>query len=88
MGSEGAALQFGDWLTKATPLMSDLGASSKNWWERSLMVAEDFYERWLESTPLERLRLKPAVEIDPGYTRLEQRGILMLLRYSSRSSST
>ena len=88
VGSEGAALQFGDWLTKATPLMSDLGASSKNWWERSLMVAEDFYGRWLESTPLERLRLKPAVEIDPGYTRLEQRGISMLLRYSSRSSST
>ena len=43
------------------------------------MVAEDFYGRWLESTPLERLRLKPAVEIDPGYTGLEQRGISMLL---------
>ena len=77
--SEGAALQFGDWLTMATPLMSGLGASSKNWWIRSLMVAEDFYGRWLESTPLERLRHKPAVEIDPGYTRLEQRGISMLL---------
>jgi hypothetical protein len=69
VGSEGAALQFGDWLTMATPLMSDLGASSKNWWAGLLMVAEDFYGRWLESTPLERLRLKPAVEIDPGYTR-------------------
>ena len=79
VGSEGAALQFGDWLTMATPLMSGLGASSQNWWERSLMVAEDFYGRWLESTPLERLRLKPAVEIDPGYTGLEQRGISMLL---------
>ena len=30
VGSEGAASQFGDWLTMATPLMSDLGASSKN----------------------------------------------------------
>jgi hypothetical protein len=39
------------------------------------MVAGDFYGRWLESTPLERLRLKPAVEIDPGYMRLEQRDI-------------
>ena len=28
---------------------------------------------------MERLRLKPAVEIDPGYTGLEQRGISMLL---------
>ena len=80
VGSEGAALQFGDWLTMATPLMSDLGSLSKVWWERTLEVAEDFYGRWLEPTPLERLRLKPTVEVDPVYMRLEQRGISMLLR--------
>ena len=33
VGSEGAALQFGDWLTMVTPLMSDLGPLSKVWWQ-------------------------------------------------------
>ena len=79
VGAEGAALQFGDWLTIASPLMSDLGSSSKKWWEQTVRVAEEFYGRWLESTPLERLRLKPTVEVGPGYQRLEQRGISMLL---------
>ena len=37
------------------------------WGERTLEVAEDFYGRWLEPTPLERLRLKPTVEVDPVY---------------------
>jgi hypothetical protein len=83
VGAEGAAMQLGDWLTMAHPLMSDLGAPSKNWWERSLMVAEDFYGRWLESTPLECLRLKQqAVEIDPECMRLEQRGISMFFNSS------
>ena len=77
-------MQLGDWLTMAHPLMSDLGAPSKNWWERSLMAAEDLYGRWLESTPLECLRLKQqAVEIDPECMRLEQRGISMLLGVTS-----
>jgi hypothetical protein len=79
VGAEGAALQFGDWLTIASPPMPDLGSSSKKWWEQTVRVAEEFYGRWLESTPLERLRLKPTVEVGPGYQRLEQRGISMLL---------
>ena len=66
-------------MTMAFPLMSDFGMSAKGWWERCVAAAEDFYGRWLESTPLERLRLKPQVQVDPGYMRLEQRGISMLL---------
>ena len=42
VGSDGAALQFGDWMTMAFPLMSDLGISAKGWWERSVAAAEDF----------------------------------------------
>eukprot|EP00435_Cladocopium_sp_Y103_P057062 s2541_g19.t1 len=79
VGSEGAALQFGDWMTMAHPLMSDLGMTAKLWWEKTVAVAEDFYNRWLDSSPLERLRLKPLVDVDPVFNRLEQRGISMLL---------
>ena len=42
VGAEGAALQFGDWLTIASPLMSDLGSSSKKWWEQTVRLAEEF----------------------------------------------
>ena len=43
--SDGAALHFGDWMTMAFPLMSDLGTSAKGWWESSVAAAEDFYGR-------------------------------------------
>eukprot|EP00435_Cladocopium_sp_Y103_P035100 s3371_g9.t1 len=79
VGSEGAALQFGDWMTMAHPLMSDLGMTAKTWWEKTVGAAEGFYTTWLEASPLERLRLKPMVEVDPVFNRLEQRGISMLL---------
>ena len=82
VGSEGAALQFGDWLTKLHPSCQtwDLcQRCGRRWRERTLDVAEDFYWRWLESTPSESLRLKPTVEVDPVHMRLGQRGISMLL---------
>ena len=82
VGSEGAALQFGDWLTKLHPSCQTWDLCQRcggRWRERTLDVAEDFYWRWLESTPLESLRLKPTVEVDPVHMRLGQRGISMLL---------
>ena len=76
---EGASILFGDWLTMAFPLMADISNSAKAWWEESLMVAQEHYSRWLRLSPLERLRSKPQVEVDPAFQRIEQRGIAMLL---------
>ena len=78
--SEGAALQFGDWLTVAYPLMADLSSTSQFWWDGCLSAARELYEQWLVATPLERLRLRPKdVTVDPLYQRVEQRGVSLLL---------
>ena len=77
---EGAALQFGDWLVLVYPLMSDLSATSQQWWEGSLAAARRLYEQWLVASPLDRLRLRPTeARVDPLHLRVEQRGVAMLI---------
>ena len=56
-GAEGASLAFGDSLALAGPQMSDIGATSRDWWLFVLQQAEAFYERWLVAGPVDRLRL-------------------------------
>ena len=79
-GVEGAALQFGDWMTVIFPLMCDISSSAKGWWLIITEEVERLYVRWLKSTPLEKLRLKPDSPKEAlGYSRVEQRGVSMLL---------
>ena len=77
--AEGASILFVDWLTMSFPLMADISNSAKAWWEESLSIAQDHYARWLTMSPLERLRAKPVVVVEPALQRIEQRGIAMLL---------
>ena len=65
-GSDGASLAFGDWLTVAMPLMSDLSSSARGWWRANIMEAEALYETWLKLKPLERLRLKVDRPLHPS----------------------
>ena len=78
-GTEGSALGFGDWMTIVSPVMSDLSSTAKTWWEESTLAAQSLYEKWLVSTPLEKLRLKPVINVATPYQRVEQRGVSMLL---------
>ena len=79
-GGEGSSLQFGDWATVITPLMSDIAGSARLWWEQVLQKAELTYAEWLTATPLEKLRLKPMLgEVEAHNHRAEQRGLSMLL---------
>ena len=78
-GTEGSALGFGDWMTVVNPIMCDLSSHAKAWWDESTAAAQNLYEKWLVSTPLEKLRLKPVVNVMPNYQRVEQRGVSMLL---------
>ena len=76
---EGASILFVDWLTMSFPLVADISHSAKAWWEESLSIAQEHYARWLTMTPLDRLRAKPVVVVEPALQRIEQRGIAMLL---------
>ena len=79
-GGEGSSLQFGDWVTVITPLMSDIAGSARLWWEQVLQKAELTYAEWLTATPLEKLRLKPTLgDVEAHNHRVEQRGLSMLL---------
>ena len=56
-GSERSALQFGDWITVAMLMMGDAAGSARGWRLEILREAAALYDRWLTSTPLERIRL-------------------------------
>lgn len=80
LGGEGSALQFGDWVTIATPLMCDISNTAGSWWDGVLSCSEKAYLEWLKATPVQKLRLKPELPDEGTYNpRVEQRGISMLL---------
>ena len=63
--------------------MRDISQVASRWWELTLREARAYYDRWKESTPLQRVQLQVALpdELqDPRYLRTEQRGIQMLLK--------
>ena len=80
-GTEQSALQFGDWITVVTPMIGDVAGSARGWWGDILQDASSLYDRWLTSTPLERIRLRPTeVQRSEAHLRLEQRVVPMLLK--------
>ena len=80
-GSNQSALQFGDWITVVTPMIGDVAGSARGWWSEILREASNLYDRWLTSTPLERIRLRPLeIQRSEAHLRLEQRVVPMLLK--------
>ena len=57
--SEIGPLIAGDWLTTVGPFLRDMSSSSSMWWDEVLNVAGALYRVWLNSEPMERLRLVP-----------------------------
>ena len=52
---ETGPIDFADWLLALTPLMSDLSASSEEWWNVNVEEAREWYRLHMLKTPLERL---------------------------------
>lgn len=57
--SEIGPLIAADWLTTVGPFLRDMSSSSSLWWDEVLNVAGAMYRVWLNSEPMERLRLVP-----------------------------
>ena len=75
-----SALMFGDWLALIGPLMCDISPSARMWWNATVRDVSLWYDQWLQSTPLERLRMRPeSGPMDETGMRLEQRAASMLL---------
>ena len=80
---ETTPMDLGDWLTLITPSMKDMANNASFWWECTLAEATRFYEQWRQSTPLQRVQLKPALPEElktRQFERTEQRGVGLLLR--------
>ena len=81
--SEIGPLIAGDWLTTIGPFLRDISSSSSMWWDEVLQVAGTLYRVWLNSEPMERLRLTPVTPQAfqrPPWLRIEQRGSVALLK--------
>ena len=80
---ETTPMDLGDWLTLITPSMKDIANNASFWWECTLAEATRFYEQWRQSTPLQRVQLKPVLPMEltaRQFERTEQRGVGLLLR--------
>ena len=78
----GGSLEFQDWLLLIAGLMGDFSDSSQLWWSGVVQVTKDAYERWVTSSPIERLRVEPddRPEITEGkWGRVNARTCAMLM---------
>eukprot|EP00434_Breviolum_minutum_P039932 symbB.v1.2.035473.t1/scaffold4784.1/size34903/1 len=76
-------LVLGDWLEVIAPIMKDVSPQAHRWWPLVEAEARHYYETWRQSTPVERLYVRPrckVVEEDPSLQRTEQRGISLLIK--------
>ena len=83
LGSDRSPLVLGDWLEVIAPIMKDVSPQAHRWWPLVEEEARHYYEKWRQSTPVERLYVKPqckVVEEDPSLQRTEQRGISLLIK--------
>ena len=56
--SQGAVLA-GDWMAAIRASMTQLSPSASQWWSQITQDATTLYTRWLNSSPQERLGVKP-----------------------------
>ena len=78
----GGSLEFQDWLQLIAGLMGDFSDSSQLWWSGVVQVTKDAYDRWVTSSPIERLRVEPddRPEITEGkWGRVNARACAMLM---------
>ena len=71
------------WSSCIGPFLRDICASSSLWWDEVLNAAGALYRVWLNSEPMERLRLVPITPPAfqrPPRLRIEQRGSVALLK--------
>ena len=80
---ESAPVDFQDWLLLIGPQMSDLSASSGEWWTEIVDTARSWYQQHQNLKPIERLQhdiLPTAKLLQKKWWRLEKRASSLLLQ--------
>eukprot|EP00439_Symbiodinium_sp_Y106_P031339 s1882_g3.t1 len=77
-----AAVVAGDWLAQLEPSMASLSSTAAMWWQQLMVKVRDLYQKWLESTPVDRLQIRQQVLAQrpplDRYQRVEQRASMLL----------
>ena len=76
-------LQLGDWLLTVEPIAADLSATSEKWCALMVKSAEDWYQRHMAMSPLDRVQhdVRPPQEVNlEKWSRLERRMASLLLQ--------
>ena len=78
--SSATALPYGDWLSIIDSQMGDLSYTSSEWWSMIREGVNECYQKWLNASPLEKLRMTPQVNPKTKlWPRTERRALSMLL---------
>ncbi len=75
-------IDLNDWLSLIEPMMSDLTASSGEWWKTLMSEATSWYHHHMKLPPLDRISHEPNPSTylnQPKWIRLERRASTMLL---------
>ena len=84
-GSGVAACVAGDWLAQITPTMRALSNTAWQWWDDVWNAAHALYQKWLQSSPADRLLLKAVQDGErprfetTKWARVEQHAIGLLV---------
>ena len=78
-----AGLACGDWLAQVRPLMGDIAVGALSWWDCVVAAVTGQYYRWLEASPLDRLRITAPDPVEYNTTasrkRMELRASAIIL---------
>ena len=81
-GRDTSPVDIQDWLEEVGGIMGDLSDSSSSWWSRVRSLAEERYQEWVTSGPMEKLTLEPprSIDLEEGkYGRVNVRAAGMVL---------
>lgn len=79
---ETSPIDLGDWLLCIHPHMSDLSATSMEWWELVVSHAKQWYDDHMSMTPIQRLTHLPQPSsklVQKRWVRLERRAASLLM---------
>ena len=81
-----ASIEAADWLEEMKPIIGDISNRASKWWEMTMSRTWEVYHRWLQSNPLQRIRINPPDPVpwqelgnEQVIKRLEQRITTILL---------
>ena len=82
LSAQTSSVDVMDWLEMITTPMQDLSDGSSEWWSKVMKTANDFYNKWTLSSPVDKLTIHPVKdeELEAGkWSRVNSRAASMVM---------